>query len=122
LAPPLLTVEPLGSGAVCVVRLSGELDLDSSHEIGDALLELVPDQAEGLVADLSELRYVDSAGVRLFVELSERLERNRQKLALVVPEGAAISRVLALVKLDLLVAVHESTAEAIGAIAPVPDR
>jgi anti-sigma B factor antagonist len=122
LAPPLLTVEPLGNGAVRVVRLSGELDLDSSREIGDTLLDLVPDQAEGLVADLSELRYVDSAGVRLFVELSERLERNRQKLALVVPEGAAISRVLSLVKLDLLVAVHESTAEAIGAIAPVPDR
>ena len=122
MAPPLLTVEPLGNGAVRVVRLSGELDLDSSREIGDTLLDLVPDQAEGLVADLSELRYVDSAGVRLFVELSERLERNRQKLALVVPEGAAISRVLSLVKLDLLVAVHESTAEAIGAIAPVPDR
>jgi anti-sigma B factor antagonist len=121
-APPLVTVEPLENGAVRVVRLSGELDLDSSREIGERLLELVPDHAEGLVADLSDLRYVDSAGVRLFVELSERLERNRQKLVLVVPEGAAISRVLSLVKLDLLVAVHASTAEAIGAIAPVTDQ
>jgi anti-sigma B factor antagonist len=110
-------VEPLDSGAVAVVRVSGELDLENVDEIHEALLELVPNSANGLVADLSNLTYVDSAGVRLLVEISEELTRNRQQLALVVPQQATINRIFSLIKLNMLVPIHETIAAATAALA-----
>jgi anti-sigma B factor antagonist len=117
LVPPLAKVEPLDSGAVAVVRVSGELDLENVDEIHEALLELVPNSANGLVADLSNLTYVDSAGVRLLVEISEELTRNRQQLALVVPQQATINRIFSLIKLNMLVPIHETIAAATAALA-----
>jgi anti-sigma B factor antagonist len=117
LVPPLAKVEPLDSGAVAVVRVSGELDLENVDEIHEALLELVPNSANGLVADLSNLTYVDSAGVRLLVEISEELTRNRQQLALVVPQQATINRIFSLIELNMLVPIHETIAAATAALA-----
>ena len=44
--------------------------------------------------DLSETTYLDSAGVRLVLELAERLVEHRVSLLLVVPNGAPIASVL----------------------------
>jgi anti-anti-sigma factor len=115
-----LTLERQENHSVDVLRLSGELDLANARDVEEALLEHVAETSPGLVADLTSLQYVDSAGIRLFVEISERLRRNRQAFALAVPEDAPISRTLAIVKLDLLVPIHrtiESAAEDVAASA-----
>ena len=111
-----ITIEPRGNHAVGVVSLQGELDLSNVQYVEDALLEQVDGEAPGLVADLAELHYVDSAGIRLFVEVSERLHRNRQAFALAVPPAAPISRTLSIVKLDLLVPIHETVEDAVEGI------
>lgn len=97
-----------GPGSVVMARLEGELDLENADEVASFLLELVPDGAAGLAIELGGLTYVDSAGIRAFVELSDRLGRNGQRLALAVPADAPVDRVFSLVKLDLLVPIRET--------------
>ena len=106
-----------------VVRISGELDSTNARDTTEALLSYVrDDDPSGLVAELSGISYVDSAGVRAFVELGERLQRIGQSLVLVAPGDSRMSRVLSIVKMELLVPVHESVESALGAIAsPAPD-
>ena len=111
-----ITIEPRENHSVGVVGLRGELDLSNVQYVENSLLEHVGDDAPGLVADLADLSYVDSAGIRLFVEVSERLRRNRQAFALVVPADAPISRTISIVKLDLLVPVHQTLEDAVEGI------
>jgi anti-anti-sigma factor len=112
-------IEAVDSGTTAaVVRISGELDSTNADDAADALLSHVSDAAsDGLVADLSGISYVDSAGVRAFVELSDRLRRNRQRLALVAPADSRMSRVLSIVKMELLVPVYQSVEAAVDAVA-----
>ena len=115
-----VTLERQENHAVDVLLVGGELDLANAREVEDALLDHVGERSPGLVADLTSLQYVDSAGIRLFVEISERLRRNRQAFALAVPEAAPISRTLSIVKLELLVPIHptiEAAAEDVAASA-----
>ena len=106
-----------GAGPVASVRMTGELDMDNADDAIDRLLGLVPEDAEGLVVDLGGVTYVDSAGIRLFVDLSERLARTGRKLALAVPAEAPISRIFALVRLELVVPLYETAEAAATAVA-----
>jgi anti-anti-sigma factor len=105
-----------------VVRISGELDSTNARDTAEALLSYVgDDDPSGLVAELSGISYVDSAGVRAFVELGDRLERDGRALVLVAPGESRMSRVLSIVKMELLVPVYESVEAALGAIASPAD-
>jgi stage II sporulation protein AA (anti-sigma F factor antagonist) len=114
-----ISIETVDTGTtVVVVRISGALDSTNANDTAEALLSHVPHAASArLVADLSGITYVDSAGVRAFVELSDRLRRNRQALALVAPAESRISRVLSIVKMELLVPVHQTVEAAVDAAA-----
>lgn len=125
MVPAHAHVESLGQApdaarAVTVLLVGGELDLDNATHVEQELLSLVPEEAEGVVADLSELRYLDSAGIRLFVEVAERLGRAGTQLVLVVPDDGPLRRVLGLVKLDEIVPIVATRERAI-ALASRPD-
>jgi stage II sporulation protein AA (anti-sigma F factor antagonist) len=104
------------AGPVPRVRIVGEIDMDNADDAIDRLLELLPFDAPGMVVDLAGLTYVDSAGIRVFVELADRLARNGQDLALAVPSEAPINRVLSLVRLELVVPLYEDAEAAVEAI------
>lgn len=81
-------------GQMFVARLSGELDLSNVAGLTAELSALVPNTALGVVLDLSDVTYLDSAGVGMIFSLSRRLQARQQSLGLVVPETARIRRVL----------------------------
>jgi anti-anti-sigma factor len=97
---------------VVVARLSGEIDLSNAADVGESLAAAVPNTALGLVIDLTATAYLDSSGVHLLFDLSERLQRRQQQLRVVVPEGGPIRRVLRIVELDATVPVLASVDEA----------
>ena len=76
---------------IVVASLTGEIDLSNATEITDALLGGVPNEALGLVIDLSDVSYLDSAGVRMLAELDHRLGWRAQALRVVAPEASRIS-------------------------------
>jgi anti-anti-sigma factor len=96
---------------VVVASLSGEIDLSNAAEITDALLGGVPNEALGLVVDLSEVSYIDSAGVRMLAELDHRLGWRAQALRVVAPEESRSRRVLEIAGLELVLSL-DTTVEA----------
>ncbi|HET8979957.1 MAG TPA: STAS domain-containing protein [Solirubrobacteraceae bacterium] len=84
----LADIQMSDAGRVVVARLTGELDLSNTGNIGAVLAEAVPNSAHALVVDLSEVDYLDSAGIHLIYELRERLRTRGQALRLVIPADA----------------------------------
>jgi len=68
-----------------VVTVYGDIDFGSAHDLGRDILRALPDTAAGLVLDLTDVRYVDSGGVRVFFELASQLEPSGRRVALSVP-------------------------------------
>ena len=51
------------------VRLSGRLDTPASQEIAPSMDALLADAAHTLILDCSELSYISSSGLRIFLTL-----------------------------------------------------
>lgn len=74
-----------------VFRLAGELDLSSVDELVHAVTPTLDDPGD-VVLDLSELRFVDSTGIRTFLDFGRQL-RGHGRLVLESPTGP-VRRVL----------------------------
>jgi len=57
-----------------VVPLKGEIDLHVSPTITAALNEVIDKKPERLVVDLSEVSYIDSAGLAALIQAMQRVE------------------------------------------------
>lgn len=90
----LARVEGERQGTVCLVRVHGEIDLSNAHEVSSEISGAMGQEAQRLVVDLSDITYLDSAGVALLLRLAERLRFRRRQLQLVVPRGSPVRRVL----------------------------
>jgi anti-anti-sigma factor len=101
-------------GGTLVAHLEGEIDMTNAGLVRDQVLESVPNDALALVIDLSECRYLDSAGIEILFDLSRRLRRRRQDLRLVVPPGSRLTRVLELTEVGTAAPIHETLDSAIG--------
>lgn len=77
-----------------VVTLTDDIDVGTAADLGDALVEAVPSDSSGLVLDLTSVRYVDSAGIRMLFTVARQLERYRQGLALALPGTSPLQRLL----------------------------
>jgi anti-sigma B factor antagonist len=107
---------------VPVARLEGEVDLTRAPTIRVELLRAVDNRDHGLVIDLRETTYLDSAGVNIIFELAERLSSRQQLLAAVVPERAIVERVISLVNMRSILETHRTLEEAVASIsARAPD-
>jgi anti-anti-sigma factor len=102
-------------GPAAIVQISGEVDMANVDNVRAEVLDAAPEDAEHVVLDLDRLVYLDSAGVRMFFDLSEDLAAGGRSLALALPPGDAIRRVLAITKLDTLIPVRDTLEEAAAA-------
>lgn len=101
---------------VPIGRIEGEIDISNANDVRDALEQLVGNAALGLVVDLSDVRYFDSAAIHLLLRLASRLQKRRQVLHAVVPADEAVRHVLALMAVETLVPLHATTDAAVAAI------
>jgi anti-anti-sigma factor len=79
--------------SIAVVALDGELDLGVLEVLDEALAER-PDGATGVVVDLTELAFVDSAGIQALVAARDALQEAGQSNAFVVVPGSNVERIL----------------------------
>jgi anti-sigma B factor antagonist len=106
--------EPFPEGVVA--RLTGEIDMSNADELGAALKQMVSNQALGLVLDLSDVDYFDSAGIHLIYDLRESLSMRGQQLRLVVPHDSAAHDSLRLAAVLQTLDVDRSVDDAIAAV------
>lgn len=82
--------------SVVIAQVSGEIDMSNAGDLRVALSSITPNDALGLVLDLSEVEYVDSAGIHLIYRLRDSLRTRGQQLRLVIPPDSAVQQTLEL--------------------------
>jgi anti-anti-sigma factor len=87
-------------GPVVVARLRGEVDMSNAGQLRDELNMATRNDALGLVLDLSEVEYLDSAGIHLIHRLRDSLHTHGQQLRLVIPADSLVNDTLRLAGLD----------------------
>jgi anti-anti-sigma factor len=87
-------VTPDFSGPVPVARVAGEVDLANATRLRQELMALATDEVCGLVVDVTDVPYADSAGVRVLFDLARDLRRRNQSLAVTVPVSSPLRRLL----------------------------
>ena len=104
--------EPFDEGVVA--RFAGEVDMSNADELGKAIRQMLSNDTLGLVLDLTDVDYFDSAGIHLIYDLRESLRTRGQGLWLVVPEtsGAhdALRLAAVLQSLDVAASVDDAVA------------
>ena len=101
-------------GGTVVARLTGEVDMTNAAYIGDELTNAVPNEALGLVIDLTGTRYLDSAAIELLFDLARKLGRRRQRLRIALPKTSPLRRVLLLTDVESAAPLHDSVEEALA--------
>jgi len=124
--PRALATEPVSESApnrvsesrvrVHVTRPTDDIDLDNAATLYRDLLDGMSHDAVGLVVDLSELRHIDTAGIRMLHRLAERLAQRRQQLRVVVPDDSSFRRVLALSCFDAHLPLTSTVGSAVSEI------
>lgn len=114
---PLATVEIERLGRVSVARLRGEIDTSNVADIGRALEAAArDDQSQGMVVDLSDVVYLNSATVKLLFDLAQQMNQRGRQMRLVMAESAPMRKLILLVKFDLVVPLHKTIEEALAHI------
>ena len=87
------------SGDVAVVQCEGDVDIIKAPTLRTDLMGAVDNHHAGLVVDLSDVNYIDSAGVNVLFEVADQLRQHQLGMAVVIPEGNLVERVITLVDL-----------------------
>jgi anti-sigma B factor antagonist len=83
-------------GRTVVAALTGEIDFSNADGLLTATVRFVSSDAELIVLDLSEVDYLDSAGIQLIYRLREDLRARGQSMSLVIPPDSAVDDALRL--------------------------
>ena len=102
---------------VQVAHITGEVDIANASTLESEIADTVANTALGLVVNLTETDYFDSAGIRMLFELRKRLTGRRQSLRVVVPRGSVIITALLVTEVDQIIPIDETLDESLGAIA-----
>jgi anti-anti-sigma factor len=106
--------------SVVTAVLRGEIDMSNASELTQSLVEAVPNEAAGLLLEMSEVVYIDSSGIRMLADLARRLSWRSQGFVIVAPEASRTRTVLSLTGVAGSFQLHDSAEAARAAIASGP--
>ena len=103
---------------VVVARVTGEVDLSNAPHLCDAIGDVTPNPALGVVLDLRTVDYLDSAGIHLIYRLRRNLRARGQKLMLAIPMQSPVQDSLRLAGVTHHLPIAPSVDEALADFAP----
>lgn len=115
---PLAVLRIERQGSLVQARIRGDIDMSNASEIREELSRATSNQAMGLLIDLSEVEYLDSAGLHMVHHLRENLRVSGQRLALVIPEESPVRATLRLAGIEWRDEIMPSVEEAGRALLP----
>jgi anti-anti-sigma factor len=101
---------------VVVARLGGDIDLANTPTVSATILEAVPNDALGLVLDLSDVRYIDSVGIRMLFTFVRTLHASRQGMAIALALDSQVRKLLTITHLDEATVFRTTVGEAAQAL------
>lgn len=88
--------------------VDGDVDLASARDLTSEILNGVPHAVHGLLLDLSRVRYLDSTGVSMLLEVHRSLDSRRQRFIVVLPRTSHLWRVFEITGLPSILRIAES--------------
>lgn len=107
-----LVLENATSGPWTVVRVSGELDLHTSPQLRDHVVQLASQPQVQIALDLSEVGFMDSSSLGMLVTCLKRVREHDGRLVLVGLSGSPL-KVFRLTGLDRVFDLAQTT-DALG--------
>jgi len=101
---------------IVIARLNGEIDLANTPAVSATVLEAVPNDALGLVIDLSAVRYIDSVAIRMLFTFVRTLRDSRQAIAVAIPPDSPVRKLLKITHLDEATELRDTIDEAVVAL------
>ncbi len=102
-------------GASAVVAIRGEIDLHNSPDLRNHMLQHLNDASlKKLVLNLSEVPYMDSSAIAVFVEALQKLRKTGGKVYLTNLQPR-VKGLLEIARLDTIFVVTKDEAEALAA-------
>jgi anti-anti-sigma factor len=111
-------LELTSEDGVVIAELRGEIDMSNAGELAGAITRATPNDAFGVALDLSEVEYLDSAGIHLLYRLRESLRSRGQTLQLVIPQESAVITALRLAGIERQIDTFDTLDEAVEHLRP----
>jgi anti-anti-sigma factor len=99
---------------VTVLAVGGEIDMASAPTLKEMIADVLAEHPPALILDLSAVRFLASAGLRILAETREKTDGSARFS--VVAKGPVTARIIRLVKLDEVLSVHATLADALTAV------
>ncbi|MGH7836139.1 MAG: STAS domain-containing protein [Candidatus Binatia bacterium] len=103
------------NAGVVILALSGKLDATTAKTFEDRILAVIDSGERRLAVDLSQLDYVSSAGLRVFLLAGKRLRSTDGKIALCALKDP-IRQVFDLAGFSSILSIYASREEAIKSL------
>jgi anti-sigma B factor antagonist len=110
-----MTIESTKTDKAVLVKLTGRMDAENANQFQSCWQGLIDEGAVHVIADLHELRYVSSMGLRAFLSAAQALQSRSGSLILCGLKGVP-RQVFEMTNLLPLFQCFETTGEAIAAL------
>jgi anti-sigma B factor antagonist len=107
-----LEIEVTVSGSLARIKLRGRLDTPGVDRVEAKFTSSVVPGAKNTVVDLSEVSFIASMGLRMFIGIAKALKRNNAKMVLFAPQSQ-VNEVFDTVVLRDIVPIVVDEAEAV---------
>jgi anti-anti-sigma factor len=92
----LADVQITQSQFALIARLSGEVDMSNAEDMGATVVGATPIEVAGVVLDLADVEYLDSAGIYVIFGMRSSLQARGQTLVMVIPADSPVHDALRL--------------------------
>ncbi len=103
-----------------IAHVTGEVDMSNAEDVGATVIKATPNEAQGVVLDLSGVAYLDSAGIYVIYGMRASLQARGQALILVIPRTSPVHDSLRLAGADRPGEVAEAVEEALAIFDSAP--
>ena len=107
-----MDIEEKKQGDVFILYLSGRLDNPGSYELADAAKKVLESGEHNLLVHVENLIYLNSSGLRVFLDTKKKLQAKGGKFAMCSPQGM-VKRVIELVGFNKLLSIYDSEEDAL---------
>ncbi|HUA06481.1 MAG TPA: STAS domain-containing protein [Solirubrobacteraceae bacterium] len=97
-----------------IAHVKGEVDMSNAEDVGATVIKATPNEAQGVVLDLSGVEYLDSAGIYVIYGMRASLQARGQALILVIPPSSPVHDSLRLAGAERPGEVAEAVADALA--------
>ena len=103
-----------------IAHVTGEVDMSNAEDVGETVIKATPNEAQGVVLDLSAVEYLDSAGIYVIYGMRASLQARGQALILVIPPSSPVHDSLRLAGADRPGEVADGVEEALAVFDSAP--